>query len=400
MNSSESEAKTENTPYLTEQLITYIGNKRALLDFIGQGVSFVKKRLGVSKLTSFDVFSGSGIVSRYLKQHSSYLYANDLEQYAHIISSCYLSNEHDIDTSRLNQLHRVLIQKSAEQIDDFVLETQNKQGVLCSSFKDTIALPGFISELYAPRTMARVKKEERCFYTPYNACCIDILRQNIATLIPAEFQQFFIAPLLAECSVHANTGGIFKGFYKNSKTGTGKFGGNGADALSRITGHITLPFPVFSSFSCNSKLFCEDANTLVQSNHAPHVDFAYIDPPYNQHPYGSNYFMLNLVADYMRPDDAMLSTISGIPKDWHRSRYNCRSKAAETFLDLVQHIDAKYLAVSFNNEGFISEKEMIRLLSSVGKVTVLESPYTAFRASRNLSGRSIHVKEFLYIVEK
>jgi len=28
-----------------------------------------------------------------------------------------------------------------------------------------------------------------------------------------------------------------------------------------------------------------------------------LDPPYNQHPYGSNYFMLNLLADYREPAD-------------------------------------------------------------------------------------------------
>ena len=37
---------TENPEYLTSQLITYIGNKRALLDFIGEGVGIVQKELG------------------------------------------------------------------------------------------------------------------------------------------------------------------------------------------------------------------------------------------------------------------------------------------------------------------------------------------------------------------
>ena len=31
------------------------------------------------------------------------------------------------------------------------------------------------------------------------------------------------------------------------------------------------------------------------------LDLAYFDPPYNQHPYGSNYFMLNLLVHYRRP---------------------------------------------------------------------------------------------------
>ena len=37
------EQKKENPAYITEQLITYIGNKRALLDFIAQGVTYVQK---------------------------------------------------------------------------------------------------------------------------------------------------------------------------------------------------------------------------------------------------------------------------------------------------------------------------------------------------------------------
>ena len=37
---------TENPRYLSEQLITYIGNKRNLLGFIGDGLAIVQKRLG------------------------------------------------------------------------------------------------------------------------------------------------------------------------------------------------------------------------------------------------------------------------------------------------------------------------------------------------------------------
>ena len=33
----------------------------------------------------------------------------------------------------------------------------------------------------------------------------------------------------------------------------------------------------------------------------PPLDLVYLDPPYNQHPYGSNYFMLNLLVDYRAP---------------------------------------------------------------------------------------------------
>ena len=76
----------ENSDFLTKQIITYLGNKRSLLDFIGTAVNKVKKDLKKDKLSSLDLFSGSGIVARFLKQHSNFLIANDLEpvSYTHL----------------------------------------------------------------------------------------------------------------------------------------------------------------------------------------------------------------------------------------------------------------------------------------------------------------------------
>ena len=128
------------------------------------------------------------------------------------------------------------------------------------------------------------------------------------------------------------------------------------------------------------------------------LDLAYLDPPYNQHPYGSNYFMLNLLANYKRPEK--ISSVSGIPIDWNRSSFNKRREAYNSFQDLVEKVNAKYLLVSFNSDGFISLKEMIGLLERVGKVEVLETKYNTFRGSRNLKARDIHIKEYLYLVEK
>ena len=80
----------EDPEYLSRQLITYIGNKRALLGQIGGAVEQVKRRLGRDRLRVFDAFSGSGVVSRYLKAHASLLISNDLENYAAVIGRCYL----------------------------------------------------------------------------------------------------------------------------------------------------------------------------------------------------------------------------------------------------------------------------------------------------------------------
>ncbi|MDR2588339.1 MAG: DNA adenine methylase [Spirochaetales bacterium] len=369
----EEEALHEKKEYLTRQLITYIGNKRALLNFIGNGVKKVQDKLRKEKLTAFDVFSGSGIVARYFKQFSRVLIANDLEKYSTVINECYLSNENSVDIKTLKeQYRRILRGLSHERLEK-----------------------GIIASLYAPQKDADIQSSERVFYTARNAMYIDTARKLIEELPPHD-RKFFLAPLLSEASIHANTSGVFKGFYKNRETGTGQFGGKNEDALLRIKGDITLHFPVFSNFSCDAIVLNEDANEVIRN--VPEVDIAYIDPPYNQHPYGSNYFMLNLILDYRLPEN--VSRISGIPPDWKRSRYNKANLAYRALKDLMENIKAKFILLSFNSEGFIDAREMKEMLSRIGKLEVLETRYNAFRGSRNLKAREIHVKEYLYLLEK
>ena len=378
----------ENQEYLRSQLITYIGNKRALLDFIEQGVQIVQKKLNKQKLNCLDIFSGSGIVSRFLKQYSSFLVANDLEKYSYITNKCYLANKNSIKTELLKYEYDCLMQKIKS-------ETANQNFV-----------PGFITKLYSPQNENNIQKKDRCFYTNYNARYIDITRQLISKTVPKEFNNFFIAPLLSEASIHANTAGVFKGFYKNSSTGIGEFGGKKRDALTRIKGKIQLPFPVFSDFERKIQVFNEDANVLVNDKKLysetddGSFDLAYFDPPYNQHPYASNYFMLNLIADYKEPDISTLSKVSGIPQNWNRSAYNKKREIENVFSALVKNTKAKYILVSFNSEGFIPKDKMISILSQNGKVQLLEANYNTFRGSRNLKNRNLYVKEYLFLVEK
>ncbi|MCK5198574.1 MAG: DNA adenine methylase, partial [Spirochaetales bacterium] len=254
---------------------------------------------------------------------------------------------------------------------------------------------GFIKELYAPADDKDINHGERVFYTTRNAAYLDTARQHIETIAP-EFRDLFLAPLLSEASIHANTSGVFKGFYKNRKSGVGQFGGNNGDALLRILGDIELKYPIFSNYECEVEVLQGDSNKVAAE--IGDVDLAYLDPPYNQHPYGSNYFMLNLLVNYKKPEK--ISSVSGIPVDWNRSKFNKKREAHKSFKELVSKIKSKYLLVSFNSEGYISLEEMIRLLERVGNVEVLETRYNTYRGSRNLKARDIHIKEYLYLVEK
>jgi adenine-specific DNA-methyltransferase len=342
------------------------------LDFIGNGINKVQKRLNKNKLKTFDVFSGSGIAARYFKQFSDLLIVNDLEKYCAVINNCYLSNQNELDIPSLQKQYKEIIEESSRHL-----------------------VQGIIAELYAPEDDKNIKPGERVFYTPRNAMYIDTVRQLIEK-VPKNEQKYFLAPLLSEASIHANTSGVFKGFYKNRETGIGQFGGISRDALFRITGNIELPFPIFSNFSCETIIRNGDSNEIIKD--LPEVDIAYLDPPYNQHPYGSNYFMLNLILDYTYPEN--ISKISVIPGDWNRSDYNKENYAYTALKDLVTNIKAKYILISFNSEGFIALEDMKDMLNKIGRLEVLETKYNTFRGSRNLNNREIHVKEYLYLLER
>jgi len=364
---------TESPEYLTRQLITYIGNKRGLLGFIGKSVEQVKNRIGKNRLRIFDAFSGSGVVSRYLKSHAETLISNDLEDYAATVARCYLRNHSEVDwvgiTATVADLN---VRVASERLPT-----------------------GFIERLYAPRDEQNITPEDRVFYTRENARRLDHYRQLIDEA-PTEYRDLLLGPLLSSASIHANTAGVFKGFYKDRQTGIGQFGGSGKNAISRITGEISLHAPVLSRFECESIVYQEDANAAAKQIKG--IDLAYIDPPYNQHPYGSNYFMLNLIAGYQEPTE--VSRVSGIPKQWQRSGYNIRDQSLPLLVDLLENLDVRFLLISFNNEGFISPSEMLATLRRLGNVETFEIKHNTFRGSRNLSGRQIHVVERLFLVEK
>ena len=363
----------ENPRFLTEQIITYIGNKRSLLSFLDIAVHQVQSELNQTKLDIADVFSGSGIVSRFFKKYAQKLYVNDLEKYCETINRCYLSNKEEINFRELTDLYNDI----KNRLDSKPL------------------ISGFISKLYSPKDDNNIQYGERVFFTSRNANYIDTARQQIE-LLPKKYKPFLLAPLIYEASVHNNTSGVFKGFYKNSSTGIGQYGGNGKNALQRIMSDIELHLPVFSNFSCSTVISRMDANTFA--NIGTPVDLAYLDPPYNQHPYGSNYFMLNLIDTYEEPKE--ISRVSGIPTDWNKSQFNKKQSARSSMQELCKKLNAKYLLISFNDDGFISKEEMLDMLYDLGDVEVFDKDYNTFRGCRNLSKRSIYVKEYLYLVKK
>lgn len=371
---SSQDSPVEDPRFYRDQIITYIGNKRLLLEPISRAVAEVQTELGKEQLRILDGFAGSGVVSRQFKSVAEELVVNDLEPYARVIGNCFLTNRSTLDESRLSRV----VDRLNQKVD--------------SGYKNS---EGFIERLYAPRDDESIQVGERVFYTRDNARRLDSYRSLIADQDHDLFD-LLLGPLLSAASVHANTAGVFKGFYKDKTTGRGKFGGSGADALQRIKGKITLRKPILSRFECMTKVYQMDTNDLVTEE--GNFDLAYFDPPYNQHPYGSNYFMLNLLVDYREPRD--LSRVSGIPTDWNRSAYNQRRRSFERLADAIRRVDARYVLLSFNDEGFIAPSDLRRMLGEVGPIREVKLKHNTFRGSRNLHARRTHVTEHLFLVRK
>lgn len=364
----------ENTDFLTTQIITYLGNKRSLIKNIEEEIRTISESLGKRKMVCADIFSGSGIVARMMKHYSSHLVANDLELYSAVINSCYLSNKGDYPKQKCGRLRAEIERRCGEK-------------KIC----------GIISENYAPQNDCDIQKGERVFYTHENALLIDSYRTLIDEVVTDEkLKRFFLAPLITEASVHVNTSGVFKGFYKDKNTGIGCFGAAGKNALPRILGRIKLEEPVFSNFDSDVEIHQKDAVEL--SRELNDLDIAYLDPPYNQHPYGSNYFMLNLILKNKL--DAPISAVSGITQDWNRSAFNKPRSALKSLEEIISRLDAKFVIVSYNSEGFVTFAELSEMLSKYGTVKTVEIAYNTFRGSRNLRNRNIHVCEYVFVLKK
>ena len=367
----------EDTQFTYQSMLTCIGNKRKLIPHIFEIVDNLRNRLQKPKLAIMDAFTGSGVVIRGLMSLCDQVYTNDLEQYAHIMSRCFLETP-------------------AAEVQAQIAAHIDKMNRIAAT--GPYRLDGPISRLYAPQDTDDIKVGERCFYTRENALIIDTLRQYIADSVEPELQNYLLAPLLIKASIHTNTAGVFKGFYKDGELGC--FGGKGKNALSRIMNPIRVEIPTWSSTIVSKvQCCCGDIGDVIKTQIPPILDVIYLDPPYNQHPYGSNYFMLNVIIENCEP--VALSRVSGIPTNWNKSAYNSRKTAVNAMRELLANATSKsaYVVLSYNNEGIIEAEDWAQLFEPY-VVEKREIDYDTFKGSRNLQNRSNKVVEIMYIISK
>ena len=123
------------------------------------------------------------------------------------------------------------------------------------------------------------------------------------------------------------------------------------------------------------------------------VDLVYIDPPYNSRQYCDAYHLIENVARWQQPD------VSGVAKKPDRSAQKseyCTKQAEAAFEDLISHITAKYILLSYNNmankgndrsNAKISDEVIMKVLGAKGTVEIFSESYKAFTTGKsNIEG--------------
>lgn len=378
--------------YLTDQIIAYIGNKRKLLKLIYKAIETtgIEIKPGIKFL---DVFSGSGVVSRFAKMLNFEVFSNDWESYSKVINSAYLTiNKRDIDT----------LFGSEQKLKDLINKINN--------LPDPKEEEQYIAKYYAPKEddINTVNyKTERLFYTRKNALAIDKIRNYIEENYPInskseetrKIRNLLIAQIIYEAATHTNTSGVFKACHK-------EFGGHGKDALERILSPIAIHEPVLIDSDYECHIYQQDANKLAEELEG--IDIAYLDPPYNQHQYGSNYHMLNTVAKWDKIPVPLemnakgeLKEKAGIRHDWvnTRSPYCYKTEAEIAFKDLINKLDAHYILISYSTDGIIPFDTMREICMKKGKTTIVTNEYTTYRGGKQSNQRKNTNIEFILVID-
>ena len=157
---------------------------------------------------------------------------------------------------------------------------------------------------------------------------------------------------------------------------------------------IKLNRPILIDSEQPVHVFQENANEIVKKIRG--IDIAYLDPPYNQHQYGSNYHLLNTIAKWDHipaPLDlnskGVLKEKAAIRHDWvnTKSDYCYREIAEKTFSELIDSIDAKHILISYSTDGIIPFTKMRDICTRKGRLSIVTNEYSTYTGGKRSNSR-------------
>ncbi|MDO4628808.1 MAG: DNA adenine methylase [Planctomycetia bacterium] len=349
----------------------YIGNKENILNQIDT----ILRTHGVQGESFFDFFSGTTSVAQYYKRLGYRVFSSDLMYLSYCMQKAYIENNSEPEFTALLPT----LDFRRETIIDFPLH------VVADFLNQLPPVKGFIYQNYTPGGTASLKTS-RQYFSDENGCRIDAIRQKIEQWktenLLTESEYFILLTCLIETvSLYANVSGVYAAFQK-------KWDPRAVKPLILRTIKTISNQRENQVFNVNSMELCSQIE----------ADILYLDPPYNERQYAPNYHLLETITRY---DNPVIHGVTGM-RDYKMQKSTfCNPKTALESLEFVaRNARYRFLVLSYNSEGIMLEKEILRVLSQFGKVTMEQFEYTRFKSNSHVATAQKHVYEQLYILSK
>lgn len=352
--------------------MNYIGSKLSLLEFLEESIDRVINK----KNSSFcDLFAGTGIVGRYFKKKGYSIIANDIQYYSYVLNKHFIGNNQFLSFSALFAQFPELKKINIGKRKDYV----------CQYLSDLDGVKGFIFNNYCLGG-TKGKEIERQYFSDYNGMKCDAIRQKIEAWkrkkkINDNEYFYLLATLLESIDKFANTASVYGAFLKKLKK----------SALKKLE---LKPLELYESEK-EHQIYNEDVNKLIDNIEC---DILYLDPPYNQRQYATNYHMLETIAKYDNPTIYGKTGLREYNKQ--KSLYCSRVNVKNVFKELITKAKAKYIFLSYNNEGLLTLEDIKEIMSLRGDYDFFTKKYTRFKAdkSENRDYLANNTTEYLHYV--
>jgi len=349
----------------------YYGCKSKLLDFLSKGVV----KTGINHGSIFcDLFSGTTTVARYFKQKGYTVYANDFLEFSYSLARAYIKNNTYPNFTGLKKL-----------IDGFNGHPTENLNIVIDHLNNLSPAKGFIYKNYCPGGTENLDSP-RMYFTNQNGMKIDAVRTEIQrwkdeNIISEDEFYILLTSLIETIPYVGNISGNYAAYLKKWDP--------------RALKPIKLRVPVILESKRKNKAFKEDANILIKKIHS---DILYLDPPYNARQYASNYFLLELIAEgWFNGQKPKIYGKTGMrPYESQKSTFCQKNTVLNAFEDLIKHAKTRFILLSYNNEGLMSEDEIVDVLATRGDVQIFKRSHRRYRSiNQNESDRKT-VFEILY----
>ena len=319
--------------------------------------SFIESRVeSEESLTLFDAFCGTGAVSDRLKNKFN-LVMNDNLKWATVYTA--------------GRLYAPSCHFERLGFDPFAFLNQSDEKV-----------QGFIYKNYAPTESSRM------YFTPENAARIDYFRKQIEEwhknklLSEAEYM-LLLASLVESVSRVSNTAGVYGAFLK-------KWDGRALKPIEFIK-------PAYNACdSLNIKIYNDKTENIISD---VKCDILYLDPPYTQNQYGTQYHLLETL---ILNDHPSVSKVTGSrPVMPMRSDWSKEYKAHILLDRIIANTTARYIVMSYNNDGLMSKEYIEAVMKRYGKPETYCCKKISYKKYQNWKSQN-HKEhfEYLFFVEK